>query len=355
MDHLAVKDCSSLKTEELRCRFQKSLYSNRHTLLRTHADEDSVMAFARSTARGLETIPRQLECRFLYDRRGSALYERITQQPEYYPTRTEDSILAGCAEEIRALTGPVTLLELGSGSSTKTGHLLRAYGDSNSNACYVPIDVSLSALQDAGRVICCDHGNIQVVGLHSTYEQAIPLFSVASPAMAIFLGSTVGNLTEAEAGQFYRKMAEALQPGDYFLLGVDLVKEVRLLEAAYNDSAGVTAEFTRNLFARMNRELGSAIDLDSVEHLARYSRERRQIETHARFNRPGRIEIAPLNRSFKIEGGEEILVEISRKFELEQLIPELESHGFVVKRTFVDQNNWFSLLLLQRMGQPSFS
>ncbi len=348
MDQLAVKDCSSLKTEELRSCFQSSLAANCHTLLQTHAEADSIMAFARSTARGLAASPRRLECQFLYDQQGSALYEQITLQPEYYPTRTEDAILAEFAEEIRQLTGPVTLLELGSGSSNKTGHLLRAYGDCQAPACYVPIDVSLSALQDAGRAIRSGHDNIQVVGLHSTYEQAIPLFTVASPAMAIFLGSTVGNLTPAESGQFYRAMADALQPGDYFLLGVDLVKDRRILEAAYNDEAGVTAEFTRNLFARMNRELGSTIELDAVEHLARYSEERQQIEIHARFKRIGRIAVQPLQKSFEIGAGEEILVEISRKFKLEQLTPELESFGFGVKRVFTDQKQWFALLLMQK-------
>jgi L-histidine N-alpha-methyltransferase len=351
MDLLAVQDCSSLKTEELRCRFQESLSSNCHELLQTCAEGNSIMAFARSTARGLAANPRRLECQFLYDHRGSALYEQITHQPEYYPTRTEDAILAQFAGEIRERTGPVTLLELGSGSSTKTGHLLRAYGDCRGPACYVPIDVSLSALQDAGRSIRSKHGNIQVIGLHSTYEQAIPLFTVASPAMVIFLGSTVGNLPADEVEQFYRAMAEALHPGDYFLLGVDLVKDRRILEAAYNDAAGVTAEFTRNLFARMNRELGAAIALDAVEHLARYSEERQQIEIHARFNRPARIAIQPLRQSFEIGVGEEILVEISRKFKLARLTPELEAFGFETKRVFTDQKHWFALLLMQK-GQP---
>jgi len=355
MDLLAVNDCSSLKTEELRCRFQKSLISKGHTLLQTHAEDDSILAFARSTARGLAATPRQLECRFLYDQRGSALYERITLQPEYYPTRTEDAILATYAAEIRDLTGPVTLLELGSGSSTKTGHLLRAYGDCGPPACYVPIDVSLSALQDAGRTIRAHHDNIQVVGLHSTYEQAIPLFTVASPAMVIFLGSTVGNLTPAEARWFYRGMAEALQPGDYFLLGVDLVKDIRTLAAAYNDAAGVTAEFTRNLFVRMNRELGASIDLEAIEHVARYMEPRQQIEIHARFNHATRIEVQPLGESFAIGGGEEILVEISRKFKLDELCPELESFGFGIKRVFTDPNHWFALLLMRRSRSATFS
>ncbi len=355
MDIMTVNDCSRLQTDELRCRFRQSLTANRHTLLQTHAEGDSLLDFARSTALGLAATPRRLECQFLYDRRGSALYEEITLQPEYYPTRTEDAILAGCAAEIRDLTGPVTLLELGSGSSSKTGHLLRAYGRNGKPACYVPIDVSLSALQDAGRTIRAGHGNIRVIGLHSTYERAIPLFTVASPAMAIFLGSTLGNLTPAEARRFYRGMAKALQPGDYFLLGVDLVKDRRILEAAYNDAAGVTAAFTRNLFVRMNRELGSGIDLAGVEHLARYRQERQQIEIHARFHRSGRIAVQPLGITFAVAAGEEILVEISRKFILDDLCPELESFGFGIRRVFTDPQKWFALLLLQRGAVPAFS
>lgn len=355
MEHLAVSDCSRLKAAELRARFHQSLQAPGHALLQTHAARDSLLAFARATVRGLSTTPRRLDCRFLYDDRGSALYERICQQPEYYPTRTEDALLAAYASEIRAITGPVTLLELGSGSSSKTGHLLRAYGAEGASACYVPIDVSLAALQGAGRAIRAAHGNVRVVGLHSTYARALPLFPVASPALAIFLGSTVGNLTPAEAHHFYQQMGAALQPGDYFLLGVDLVKDVDILEAAYNDAAGVTAAFTRNLFARMNRELGAAVALETVQHRARYHPGRQQIEIHARFTRPGRIAVAPLGQSFAVAAGEEILVEISRKFQLAQLLPELEACGFTLRRLCTDPQHWFALLLLEKGRPTTFS
>ncbi len=316
-------------------------------IVRLAHQADLVKEFADSVCRGLARRPAALECRFLYDARGSALYDRITKQPEYYPTRTEAAILARYAPTIRRIAGAVTLLELGSGSSTKTGHLLRAWED---NVCYVPVDISESALCQAGRTIGARHPGVRIVGLNGTYEKIFPLFAPFSPLMVIFLGSTIGNFTEEEAAVFFRSISENLTEGGYFLLGVDLVKDADVLEAAYNDAAGVTAEFTRNLFARMNRELGSALDLAAIEHVARWRPESRRIEIHARFHKPQILRVAPRGESFRIAAGEEILVEISRKFVLRELQDELKMCGLQTREVFTDERGWFALLLLQKMG-----
>lgn len=309
---------------------------------------DPVVEFATSVAAGLDRRPRSLDCRFLYDERGSRLYEQITLQPEYYLTRTEASILARYSTEISRMTGPSTLVEFGSGYSVKTDYLLSAYMKLNPAVCYVPIDVSESALREAIRNINRRHPGVQVIGIHGTYQEAFPVFDITSPIMVIFLGSTIGNMGPEESLYFYKRIADHLDPGDHFLLGVDLLKSRNLLEAAYNDAAGVSNEFTRNLFVRMNRELGSDVDISAIEHIARFNAELGQIEIHARFKRAQTIDLPLLQRSFSIEAGEEILTEISRKFLIETLLPGLEMLGFRARQAFTDEHKWFSLLLLEK-------
>lgn len=333
---------------------EQALARRRSTILELNRVRvDPILDFARSVARGLDRNPPQIECRFLYDERGSALYEEITCQPEYYPTRTEAGILSRSAGRIFELTGPVTLIELGSGSSTKTGHLLDACESGSRKCRYVPIDVSGSALRQASRMVAEDHPRTLFVGIHGTYEDAFPLLKTTSPAMVVFLGSTIGNFDEGESNRFLNRLAEALGPDDFVLLGIDLVKEHRLLEAAYNDAAGVTAAFTRNLFERMNRELGCCIDVSEVEHLARYNEALERIEIDALFGTEQAIHLPALNRSFLLPAGTRVRTEISRKFRLESYLPYLETFGLSACEVFTDDRYWFALLLLQKSKRTS--
>ncbi len=325
------------------------------TILRDSPGVDLVRDFARSMVAGFSASPRRLESRFLYDAHGSELYERITEQPEYYLTRTEAAILAANAPRIRKIAGPATLVELGSGSSVKTDYLLRSWLAQARPVRYIPVDVSESALRGAGRTITATHRGVSVIGVNATYQRAFPLFHRLSPAMVLFLGSTIGNFTPEEMSGFLTAMAAALAAGDFFLVGIDLAKDRDLIEAAYNDAAGVTAEFTRNLFARMNRELGSEIDLAAVEHVARYNPEREQVDICARFTRRQTIRVAPLGYCFTIAEGEEVQTETSRKFRLREFIPYLEEYGFTTEEVFSDERNWFALLLLRRSTFPSGS
>jgi L-histidine N-alpha-methyltransferase len=328
--------------------FRNAIEGDRHVFIRTSWKSEPVMEFAESVVAGLEQRPRRLDYRFLYDSSGSKLFDLITEQPEYYPTRTEASILERCAWQVRETTDPVTLLELGSGSSVKTNHLLAAYLDRDDEQFYVPVDVSESALKQATHDLDDRHDGVRVVSVHGTYEMATRLFECASPMMAVFLGSSIGNFQTDEEKSFWKRVADGMMKGDWFLLGVDLVKDKRIIDAAYNDAAGITEEFIKNLFVRMNRELGSELDVSAIEHDARYVVERERIEVHARFTKPQTVNIAPLGRRFCIGNGERVLVEISRKFRIDRLRPYLESLGFKTKCVFTDDRDWFAVLLLQR-------
>ena len=324
------------------------LTPGRRTVIRTSSPADIIEDFSRSVKKGLGKNPRSLDCRFLYDARGSELYEQITRQPEYYPTRTEAAILARQASHIRRIVGPTCLLELGSGSSVKTNLLLRAWLAADEEVRYIPVDISESALLHAGNAIRARHPGVRFIGLNGTYEEAFSFFPQLTPLTVVFLGSTIGNFDEEEACVVFRRLSSSLAEGDHFLLGADLVKDAELLEAAYNDKAGLTAAFTLNLFSRMNRELGCTLDLSAIEHVARWRSESRRIEIHARFHKTQTIRAGRRGPAFEIAAGEEILVEISRKFVLSELQAQLAGYGLHTREVFTDERGWFGLLLLEK-------
>jgi L-histidine N-alpha-methyltransferase len=319
-----------------------------HKVVLDSQEEGQQLEFALEVESGLSSRPMRIPCRFLYDSRGSELFERICDLPEYYPTRAEASILSESSDTIRELTGPVNLIELGSGTSVKTDYLLEAYCAGNSRVRYVPVDVSESAIRIAERSVTQRHTRVDVEGIVDTYEKAFPLFKEHSPSMVIFLGSTIGNCDEDEASEFWQRVKDSLCTGDYFLLGADLVKDVAVIEAAYNDSQGVTAAFMKNLFVRMNRELGSELDLEQIEHVADYNTESRQVEICARFSADQELNIEPLDRCVRIEAGSDILLEVSRKFVVDDLIEYLSDYGLDTKQVFTDAENRFCDLLLQK-------
>lgn len=242
----------------------------------------------------------------------------------------------------------MTLIELGSGSSVKTGHLLAAYTEAAGTVRYVPVDVSDSALGTAVERIDNDHPEVEVTGLVGTYASAFPKFRNYSPTMVVFLGSTIGNLNRDESLDFWTRVSENLAHGDFFLLGIDLVKDPSVLEAAYNDAAGVTAEFTRNIFRRINRELGADVDLDQIEHVATYNAEWQRIEISIRFLTEQDVLVAPVDRTIGIRAGETVMTEISRKFVLGNMTEYLSHFGLSTKRVYTDENEMFAVLLLQR-------
>jgi len=309
-------------------------------------------AFARSVIRGLGDNPRWLSCRYLYDREGSEIFERITEQPEYYPTRTEAGILERSADRIRELCGATTLVELGAGSASKTRHLLRSWCASGKAAGYVPIDISRTMLAGTCEALGREFPSLRVRGVAGSYEQALPSLGEFSPLTLLFLGSSVGNFNEEELDEFFTLVASGMADGDRLLLGIDLVKDAETLEAAYNDAAGWSAAFTLNLFARMNRELGTELDLDAIEHVARWNAELSRIDIYARFHRAATVSLPQWQREFRIAAGEMVLVEISRKFRCDSMVAAAALHGFGHVETFTDPDRQFGLLLLHRVAAP---
>lgn len=330
--------------------FHDALKKQQNIVLQAGSLKDPARDFGAAVANGLSQSPPVLECRFLYDAHGSWLYEQITEQPEYYPTRTEASILEKYAAEISSLTGPCTLIELGSGSSVKTAYLLSAYQSRYLNICYTPIDISVNALKDAGRSITRQRPEVQVIGIHGTYADSFPLIRSTSPSLVIFLGSTIGNFTLAEEQIFWADISRNMQAGDHFLLGLDLVKDPDILNAAYDDKNGITAQFTKNYFSRMNKELGTAVDLDKIAHLAFYNQDLEQMEIYIEFLADQTITLPATQNSFSFTRGDRVMLEISRKFHLPKVIDNLSAYGLQPVRTYTDTQDWFGVLLLEKQG-----
>lgn len=301
---------------------------------------------------GLTQTPKSLPPRYFYDDRGSQLFEQICELPEYYLTRTEALILQEYASEIAALTGPCELVELGSGSSTKTRILLDAYQRCQYSLRYLPIDISPSILESSATELLTDYPTLKIHGLVSTYELALKQLS-PSPLptrMMVFLGSTLGNFSPAECDQLMTQITQALQPGEYLLLGVDLHKSKAVLEPAYNDTQGVTADFNLNMLAHLNWRFEGNFDLNQFEHWAFYDESKHQIEMHLKSLQPQRVELRTLELKLELGEGETILSEISRKFDLEQMQTYLEQRGLVPVQVWTDAEHWFGLILCQWQG-----
>jgi iron(II)-dependent oxidoreductase len=304
-------------------------------------------AFAQSVVRGLGDTPRWLSCRYLYDARGSDLFERITEQPEYYLTRVERGLLTTHASEIAGLAGPSTLAELGAGTARKTRLLLRAWGTHGATR-YVPIDICSDVLDATRAALAVELPQLTVAPFCGTYEQAFPRLAAFSPLTLCFLGSSLGNLNAGEQNELFATVADALRAGDHLLLGVDLVKDPAVLEAAYDDAAGVTAEFTKNLFVRMNAELGTGLDLDTIEHVSWFDRTRERIEIYARFTRPTTITLPEHGRTFHLAANELVMTEISAKFRVPVMAALGARHGLDVVRVFGGDGVGFALMLFRR-------
>lgn len=302
---------------------------------------------------GLTQTPKTLPPRYFYDDCGSQLFEKICELPEYYLTRTETSILQGCAGEIARLTGACEIVELGSGSSTKTRILLDAYRDAGYLLRYLPIDVSAGILESSAFQLLADYPSLMIRGLVSTYELALQnLMPSSLPSrMICFVGSTLGNLNRKECDRFFSQITNALNPGEYFLLGIDLQKSEQMLNAAYNDSQGVTAAFNLNMLDHLNWRFDGNFDTSEFEHLAFYNTSECQIEMHLRSLRSQIVQLRALNLTVEFQQNEPILTEISRKFDLNAIQHQLASLGLQPIQVWTDPQQWFGLLLCQL--QPS--
>jgi iron(II)-dependent oxidoreductase len=320
-----------------------------------HVDQTptSAEAFAYSVARGLSDHPRWLHCRYLYDEVGSELFTDITQQPEYYLTRAETEILEQQADAIRRAVGPLPLMELGAGTAVKTQRLLEAWLEADGSAEYLPLDIDPSVLAQAAERLTTELPGLSVTGLATSYERGLDLLGKHQPLCLVFLGSSIGNFNLDQTDTFLARLRSCLSPDDAFLLGVDLIKDVDQLEAAYNDAAGVSEAFTRNLFHRMNRELGCEVPVDAIDHVAFWNDRLERIEIYARFREEVILELPSIDRKFRIAAGEMVLTEISRKYQLAKIESDLARFGLQLENAFTDREQRFGLLLSRRIRVTS--
>ncbi len=318
-------------------------------LISTESLQASQINDGSDVVKGLTQTPKTLPARYFYDDRGSDLFEQICGLPEYYLTRTEMAILRNCAIEIAQITGSCELVELGSGSSTKTRILLDAYCELGYPLHYLPIDVSAGILESSARQLLADYSSLKVRALVSTYELALKqLAPTQLPSrMICFIGSTLGNLTPEECDLFFAQIESALDVGEYFLLGVDLQKPKQLLEEAYNDRQGVTAAFNLNILQHLNWRFDGNFDTQMFEHWAFYHESEQQIEMHLRSLRSQTVQLRVLDLQVEFAADETIRTEISRKFNLKTLQQELKARGLVPVKTWTDPQQWFGLLLCQ--------
>jgi L-histidine Nalpha-methyltransferase len=304
-------------------------------------------ALRRDARAGLTATPKTLPPKWFYDAEGSALFEKITELPEYYPTRAERSILAAAADSVAALTGARTLVELGSGSSEKTRLLLDALRSAGTLRRYVPVDVSESALVLAGDALAVEYPGLDVHAVVSDFEEhlGLPTDSGASPRLVAFLGSTIGNMVPAQRAAFLRRVRSQLRPGDSFLLGTDLVKDPAVLVAAYDDTAGVTAAFNKNVLAVLNAQLGADFDLDSFDHVAVWNAEAEWIEMRLRSAASQQVHVPGIGLTARFADGEEMRTEVSAKFRRPGVERELASAGFAMRSWWTDPAGQFGLSL----------
>lgn len=306
---------------------------------------------------GLIKTPKSLPPKYFYDDLGSELFEQICDLPEYYPTRTEAWILNEYAHEIAEITGTCELVELGSGSSTKTHFLLNAYQkvanlltDSIPDAfSYIPVDVSGGILKTSVLHLQQKYSNLSIEGLLGTYDEALVYLGKNHhrSRMIFFLGSSIGNFTPSESNDFLGKVSHALTKGDYFLLGLDLQKPKQILEAAYNDSQQVTAAFNLNMLAHLNWRFRGDFDLDLFTHQAIYNQIDHQIEMYLYARSPHQASLDILDLKVQFQAGESILTEISRKFDLAAVQVQLRSQGLETIKIWTDPQQWFGLVLCQ--------
>lgn len=297
---------------------------------------------------GLTQQPKSLPPKWFYDDVGSELFDRITRLPEYYPTRAEAEILRAHSAEVAALSGADTLVELGSGTSEKTRMLLGALRDAGALRRLVPFDVDAGVLETAGEAIARDYPGVLVQAVCGDFEHHLKHIPDGGRRLFVFLGSTIGNLTSGPRAEFLADLAAVMHDGDGLLLGTDLVKDTGRLVRAYDDAAGVTAAFNRNVLAVVNRELDADFDLEAFAHVARWNAAEQRIEMWLRSCRAQRIAVRALGLDVEFTDGEEMLTEVSCKFRPEQVADELAAAGLRRQRWWTDAAGDFGLSLAVR-------
>ncbi|GIF13327.1 L-histidine N(alpha)-methyltransferase [Actinoplanes teichomyceticus] len=323
------------------------------TSLERHLDERDLARSLRADVRdGLAADPKRLPPKWFYDARGSRLFEDITRLPEYYPTRTERSILTANAAAVARITEAKTLVELGSGSSEKTRLLLDALLSRGTLGAFVPLDVSESALAEAVEGLSVAYPGLSITGVVGDLTRHLRQLPDGDSRLVAFLGGTLGNLVPAERAAFLGDLRATLHPGEWLLLGVDLVKDPAVLVPAYDDAAGVTAEFNRNVLHVINRELRADFDPLAFEHVAVWDADREWIEMRLRSVRAQRVHVGELDLTVSFAAGEQMRTEVSAKFRRAGLAGELAASGFALRHWWTDPRSWFGVALAQAAPIP---
>jgi L-histidine N-alpha-methyltransferase len=340
--------------------YSQSLWISRRGMTEMTVQQNTEFEdFSSDVEKGLAAKSKYISPKYLYDKVGSQLFEQICLQPEYYLTRTESSILREHAPVISKLVGrKVKMIELGSGSSSKTAILLSYFSLQKKRIFYFPIDISSSILTESTRRLKSQFPNANIIGIRSDYKLGIDKATSAECTSAesnkeipdmtlvLFLGSSIGNFELTQARSLLGSVRKKLHTNDLLLVGFDLQKDESVLNAAYNDKAGITAKFNLNLLARINRELHGNLELGKFEHHAFYSREQQRIEMHLVSKTDQKLYIGALGKTFAIRKGESIHTENSYKYTLNQIGALAKDCGLTVEKNFMDKNRWFDVALL---------
>ena len=321
----------------------------------SHLDADE-RTLAEDVLDGLTRPFKELPPKHFYDSRGAQLFDRICELPEYYPTRAERAILTDSAEELSRLTNAAELVELGSGSASKTRVLLDALSAAGTLERYIPVDVTESVVRECAAELTDEYPGLRVHGVIGDLERHLDRVPPAEgPRVVAFLGGTIGNFPPGSRRRVLRKIASLLGPDDHLLLGTDLVKDPEILEAAYDDADGVTAEFNRNLLQVLNRELGADFDPDDFDHVAVFDAEHEWVEMRLRARREHTTMVRDLDLSVHFEAGEEMRTEISAKFTAERLQSDLSAAELELVHWLTDPDELFALTLSRPAAQSSDS
>ncbi|WP_405160722.1 L-histidine N(alpha)-methyltransferase [Nocardia sp. NBC_01499] len=317
--------------------------------LEIHLSDDDLTSALRADARlGLTADPKWLPPKWFYDARGSELFEKITELPEYYPTRTERALLERVVGEIARVAQAEVLVELGAGSAAKTRLLLSALTAEGPLKTYVPQDVSSSALRAAADEIAAEFPGLAVHGVVSDFTDTLHNLPGGGRRMIAFLGGTIGNLVPAERAEFLASIYEVLEPGEQLLLGAGLVIDPAVLVPAYDDAAGVTAEFNRNVLHVLNSRLDADFAPEKFEHIARWDAEHEWIEMRLAATEDMTVTVGELDLTVRFARGEQMRTEISAKFRVAGLNAELSAAGFSTEQVWTDPDNRFALVLAAR-------
>ncbi len=303
--------------------------------------------YADEVVRGLISRQKALPCKLFYDDLGSDLFERITQLSEYYPTRTELEILQQSSGEIAEAAGPgVSIVELGAGTATKTGTLLRAFARRQMRLNYFPVDISPAALAAAQKRIVDECPPVSVHPVVADFSNGFNFMrNVSGRKLVLYLGSSIGNFDGQDGVALLRRVQGRLSPGDVLLLGTDMVKPAEILIPAYDDAQGVTAEFNKNILRRLNREFDGNFDLDCFRHIAEWNPAKSRMEIYLESTRPQVAVLRTLGVRVKLAAGERIHTENSYKYTVQMVERLLCTSGFHLEKTWYDQRRWFGLHL----------